>query len=221
MDRGVRQPPLQPRRVKPDGYFGQDRVELVRLLPRPLGVVLDIGCGEGRTGASLRSAGATRIVGIELDEAAAAAAAESYDEVRTGAVESELDSIAGPFDTILLYDLLEHLVDPWEVLRRLHAVASPGARVHVSMPNARHWSLLRDLAVRGTFGYTPAEHRDVTHLRWFTRRDLVDLLESTGWAVDGVDFGALRPASKLAAQLTRGLSAELLAYQLSALAHRR
>ena len=80
---------------------------------------------------------------------------------------------------------------------------------------------LRDLALRGTFGYTPAEHRDITHLRWFTRSDLVELLESTGWAVDGVDFGALRPVSMLAARLTRNLSAELLAYQLSALAHRR
>ena len=73
----------------------------------------------------------------------------------TGAVESELDSIDGPFDTILLYDVLEHLVDPWEVLRQLHGVAAPGARVHVSIPNARHWTLLRDLALRGTFGYTP------------------------------------------------------------------
>lgn len=207
--------------MKPAGYFEQDRVELVRQLPRPLGVVLDVGCGEGRTGASLRSAGATRIVGIELDQAAAAAAAESYDEVREGAVETELDSVAGPFNTILLYDLLEHLVDPWDVLRRLQGVAAPGARVHVSIPNARHWTLLRDLGARGTFGYTPAEHRDVTHLRWFTRSDLVELLESTGWAVDGVDFGALRPVSKLAARLTRNLSAELLAYQLSAIAHRR
>ena len=89
--------------------------------------------------------------------------------MREGPVESELDSIDGPFDTILLYDVLEHLVDPWEVLRQLHGVAAPGARVHVSIPNARHWTLLRDLALRGTFGYTPAEHRDVTHLRWFTR----------------------------------------------------
>jgi hypothetical protein len=93
--------------------------------------------------------------------------------------------------------------------------------VHVSIPNARHWTLLRDLGLRGTFGYTPAEHRDVTHLRWFTRSDLVELLESTGWTVDGVDFGSLRPVSKLAARLTRSLSAELLAYQLSAIAHRR
>jgi 2-polyprenyl-3-methyl-5-hydroxy-6-metoxy-1,4-benzoquinol methylase len=207
--------------VKPEGYFASDRAELVRLLPRPVGRVLDVGCGEGRTAASLREAGATWIAGIELERAAADAAAESYDEVREGPVESELDSIDGPFDTILLYDVLEHLVDPWEVLRRLHGVAAPGARVHVSIPNARHWTLLRDLALRGTFGYTAAEHRDVTHLRWFTPRDLVELLESTGWAVDGVDFGVLRPVSRRVAKLTRNLSAELLAYQLSALAHRR
>lgn len=207
--------------MKPEGYFASDRAELVRQLPHPVGRVLDVGCGEGRTGASLRRAGATWIAGIELDKAAAAVAAESYDDVREGPVESELGAIDGPFDTILAYDLLEHLVDPWQLLRRLHGVAAPRARLHVSVPNARHWSLLRDLALRGTFGYTPAEHRDVTHLRWFTPRDLVELLESTGWSVQGVDFGALRPLSRLAARATRGRSPEFLAYQLSSLARRQ
>jgi SAM-dependent methyltransferase len=207
--------------VKPPGYFEQDRGGLVRRLPRPLGRVLDVGCGEGRTGRSLREAGADWISGLEIDPAAAAAAAAEYDEVRVGPAEEELEHLTGPFDTILLYDVLEHLVDPWELMRKLHGVAAPATRVHVSIPNARHWTLLRDLALRGTFGYTPAEHRDITHLRWFTRGDLVELLESTGWAVDGVDFGALRPVSMLTARLTRNLSAELLAYQLSALAHRR
>jgi 2-polyprenyl-3-methyl-5-hydroxy-6-metoxy-1,4-benzoquinol methylase len=182
--------------------------------------VLDVGCGEGATGRSLRAAGADWISGVELDPVSAAVAENAYDEVRTGPVEERLELLNAPFDTILAYDLLEHLVDPWELLRRLHGVAAPGARLHVSVPNVRHWTLLRDLAVRGTFGYTPAEHRDVTHLRWFTRRDLVELLESTGWRVDGVDFGALRPVSRLAARLTRGRSPEFLAYQLSALSHR-
>jgi SAM-dependent methyltransferase len=206
--------------LKPPGYFEQDRAELVRLLPRPLGRVLDVGCGGGGTAPGLRAAGATWISGVELDPGVAERAAAILDEVRAGAVEDELDHLTGPFDTVLLYDVLEHLVDPWAVLRRLHGVTASGARVHVSVPNARHWTLVRDLVLRGTFGYTPAEHRDVTHLRWFTRRDLVELLESTGWTVDGVGFGALRPVSRLAARLTRGRSPEFLAYQLSALGHR-
>jgi len=205
---------------KPPGYFEQDRGELVRRLPRPLGRVLDVGCGEGGTGRSLREAGAASITGVEIDADAAAVASASYDEVLVGAVEEQLDALAGPFDTILLYDVLEHLVDPWELLRRLHRVGVDGARVHVSVPNARHWTLLRDLALRGTFGYTDAEHRDVTHLRWFTRSDLERLLAGAGWTVDGVSFGELRPVSRLAARLTRGRSPEFLAYQLSALAHR-
>jgi SAM-dependent methyltransferase len=206
--------------LKPPGYFEQDRAELVRLLPRPLGRVLDVGCGRGGTARGLREAGATWVSGVEIDAEVAEAAAAVLDEVRAGPVEAELDGLTGPFDTVLLYDVLEHLVDPWDVLRRLHGVTAAGARVHVSVPNARHWTLVRDLALRGTFGYTPAEHRDVTHLRWFTRRDLVELLESTGWTVDGVEFGALRPVSRLAARVTRNRSPEFLAYQLSALGHR-
>jgi 2-polyprenyl-3-methyl-5-hydroxy-6-metoxy-1,4-benzoquinol methylase len=205
-------------RSKPGGYYGQDRAELVARLPRPLGRVLDIGCGEGGAAVPLREAGASAIVGIEIVAAAAERARTVYDEVHVGAAEQVVPTLVGRFDTILAYDVLEHLVDPAAVLRAAGAVAAEDARLHVSVPNARHVSLLRDLALRGTFGYGPYGHRDATHLRWFTRKDVAALLEGTGWRVVEAWPGRLRPASRVAAAVTRGLSAELLSYQWAVLA---
>lgn len=210
-------PPL-PLGGKPSGYYGQGRADLVARLPRPLGRVLDVGCGEGGAAAALRAAGAEWISGVELYRPAAERAAKVYDQVLADRAENVLERLAGPFDTILLYDVLEHLVDPAAFLRALQGVAAPGARGHVSVPNARHWTLLRDLVVRGTFGYTEAGHRDATHLRWFTRSDIAALLEDAGWSVERVEHGRLHPASALAARVTRGLTAELLVYQWSLLA---
>ena len=73
--------------------------------------------------------------------AAAEVARGVLDEVYEGSVEAALADgrLAGPFDTICCYDVLEHLADPEPVLRSLMALAGPGARLHVSIPNARHF----------------------------------------------------------------------------------
>jgi predicted TPR repeat methyltransferase len=202
---------------KPRSYFAQARPELVAQLPAGLGRVLDVGCGSGGVGRAVRDR-ATFLAGIELDAEAAAEAAEAYDQVLTGRVEDVLAQADGPFDTILTYDLLEHLADPEPVLRRLHGAAATDALLHVSVPNARHWTLVRDLVLRGTFGYTEYGHRDRTHLRWLTRRDLVDLLESAGWHVGQTLHAPLTPAGRALERATGGRSSEFLVYQWSALA---
>jgi len=205
---------------KPSSYFSQARPELVALLPSGrLGRLLDVGCGAGGVGRALRDR-VDFLAGIEVEPQFAAEARTVYDQVLTGKVEDVIDALDAPFDTILAYDLLEHLAQPHEVLRRLQDVAADGALLHVSVPNARHWSLVRDLVVRGTFGYTEWGHRDTTHLRWLTRSDLVQLLETTGWHVQGTAHAPLTSAGRLAERVTRGVSAEFLIYQWSALARR-
>jgi predicted TPR repeat methyltransferase len=203
--------------AKPRSYFEQARPELVAQLPERLGRLLDVGCGAGGVGRALRDR-ADFIAGIELEEEVASAAREAYDQVLVGRVEDVIAQAEGPFDTILAYDLLEHLPEPEGVLRQLRAVAAPGALLHVSMPNARHWTLVRDLVLKGTFGYTAWGHRDRTHLRWVTRRDLVELLEGSGWRVERTAHAPLTPVGRLAERLTGGRSAEFLVYQWSALA---
>jgi 2-polyprenyl-3-methyl-5-hydroxy-6-metoxy-1,4-benzoquinol methylase len=169
---------------KPAGYYGQGRANVIGELPTPLGRVLDVGCGEGGANPHLRAAGATFIAGVELLAEPAAKAVDHYEHVEVGDALDALRRISDEFDTILCYDVLEHLVDPATVLTRLRELIAPAGRLHVSVPNARHWSLVRDLVLGGTFGYSEFGHRDSTHLRWFTRNDMRQLLEQTGWQVE-------------------------------------
>ena len=205
---------------KPSGYYGLERADVVAELPQPIGRALDVGCGEGGVGRSLRAVGATWVSGIEIVPAAAEVARGVLDEVHVGSVEAVLEAggLAGPFDTICCYDVLEHLVDPESVLRALRAVAAPGARLHISIPNARHFSLLIDLLFRGTFGYTQFGHRDATHLRWYTRRDIVALVGEAGWDVEWAVADTFRGRNRYVDRLTLRRAREFLALQWHVLA---
>ena len=168
-------------------YGARQRADVVGLLAPPLGEVLDVGCAEGANADVLRAAGATRIAGIEVDEQFAETARARLDEVLTGSVEDDLPWDAASFDTILCYDVLEHLHDPWTVLARLRALLRPGGRVHVALPNARHTSVWLPLVLRGRFGYAAQGVLDVTHLRFFARRDAEDLVRSAGFELTAVE----------------------------------
>ena len=168
----------------------------ITLLRAPLGRVLDVGCASGANADVLRRQGATRLAGIELDESFAADARNRYDEVVCGSVPEDLAWPDESFDTILAYDVLEHLQDPWSAAKRLAALLKPGGRLHVSLPNARSKALWLPLLLRGTFAYAPEGVMDVTHLRFFTRRDAVALVEAAGLAVESVDHAPPETAKR-------------------------
>jgi 2-polyprenyl-3-methyl-5-hydroxy-6-metoxy-1,4-benzoquinol methylase len=160
--------------------------EKIAMLREPLGRVLDVGCATGANADVLRRHGATHLAGIDADEQFAAAARTRYDEVVCGRVPGDMLWTKESFDTILAYDILEHLADPWTATTRLASMLRPGGQLHVSLPNARSKKLWLPLILRGTFGYEPDGIMDVTHLRFFTRRDAVAMLEAAGLDVIAV-----------------------------------
>jgi hypothetical protein len=85
---------------------------------------------------------------------------------------------------VIAADVLEHLVDPWGVLRRAVALLDPGGTAVVSLPNVRYvltfWRLIRD----GRWPRESAGPFDATHLRWFTPLDARELLEQAGLTVE-------------------------------------
>lgn len=206
---------------KPIEYYDAARTDLIPILPQPLGRVLDVGCHTGRTGRLLRPFLPERLVGIEVNAEAAEVATRFYDEVLVGPAEEVLPALSERFDTILCYDVLEHMVDPWAVLSEAGRLATAGGRLHISVPNARHWSLAFDLMVRGTFRYTSWGHRDDSHLRWFTPRDIEDAAENAGFDVQTRSHPAMSPPQRVLSRLTRGKASEFLVWQWQVLAIRR
>lgn len=208
---------LAGRRGPDYGRMRHDRK--IALLREPLGRVLDVGCATGANAEALRRRGATRLTGIDSDEAFATEARARYDEVVAGQVPGDMLWPRESFDTILAYDILEHLVDPWTTARRLATMLAPGGQLHVSLPNARAKKLWWPLVMQGTFAYEPEGIMDVTHLRFFARRDAVAMVEAAGLQVVSVDHGPPETAKRrLAYRL--GL-AEFLTIQWYVLAQAR
>jgi 2-polyprenyl-3-methyl-5-hydroxy-6-metoxy-1,4-benzoquinol methylase len=193
----------------------------IGLLAAPLGRVLDVGCAEGAGADVLRERGATHIAGLELDEAFAARARERYDEVVVGALPDALAWPDGSFDTVLCYDVLEHVYDPWSAVRRLAALLKPGGQLHLSMPNARNKEVWLPLVLKGRFRYQPEGLMDVTHIRFFTRRDAVEMLEAAGLEVLSVTHPEPESVKRrIASRLTRGWAMEFLTIQWYVLARK-
>lgn len=173
-------------------YIHQDYVpvhliQAARHAPR---VVLDVGCYAGATGAFIkRQHPGARVIGVEPRADAAAVAARRLDAVHTGLLE-QVDFAAagigpGSIDTVVLADVLEHMYNPWNALLLLKPYLSADAQLLVSLPNVRNLWLMERLA-GGAWTYESQGLLDITHIRFFTRREALRLFEETGYRVDSV-----------------------------------
>ena len=172
-------------------YFGHARPEVMALVPSSARKVLDIGCGTGRLGEALKARQQAKVIGIELDEAAATVARMRLDGVIVGDVEQAVpDFPPGSFDAIVCADILEHLRDPGGLLLKARSWLAPDGRLVASIPNVRHNSVVRSL-LEGNWTYEPAGLLDRTHLRFFTRREIEKLFCRAGFAIDELEMGGL------------------------------
>ncbi len=164
---------------KNESYFSNVRTDIFSLLPDKISRVLEVGCGTGETLHFIKTHFKNvTTVGIELTDNAAKAATEKVDIVKNIDIEDikALEGL-GKFDLILLLDVLEHLRDPWEALKNLskNNLLNQGC-VITSIPNARNYSLLFNLMC-GEFKYLDAGVLDKTHLRFFTKKSMIRLID--------------------------------------------
>lgn len=190
---------------KAEKYFSNIRTSFLAELPRnPAAKLLEVGCGRGNTALAARNQEKCGwCAGIELCPGPAAVAAKHLDEVLVGDIEQmPLPFPPAHFDVLLMSEVLEHLRDPWTVLRRLHKLLKPGALVLAGSPNVSHHSVIRML-LRGRWDLTSSGVMDRTHLRWFTPATYRALFEECGFAVVALGPAVpLRPKARILNRLT-------------------
>lgn len=151
--------------------------------------VLDVGCARGDVARALKQRG-YRVTGIEIDPEAAREAEKVCERVIVGDLDrmelrDELPDTE--FDVILFGDVIEHLRSPSRVLIQARQLLAPGGFIGVSVPNVAHASIRLNL-LKGEFNYTDFGILDDSHLRFFTRESLCELLNSSGYAVDSLEM---------------------------------
>jgi 2-polyprenyl-3-methyl-5-hydroxy-6-metoxy-1,4-benzoquinol methylase len=172
---------------KPKDYFQLTRPEMVAFVPESCKKILDVGCGSGGFGQTLKQTRKVEIWGVEPVSTVAAVAATRLDRVIEDIFTPKLDLPRNAFDCIIFNDVLEHVFDPGAALQYARTLLAPGGCIVASIPNIRHFPTMWALIVRGEWIYREFGILDYTHMRFFTKKSIQTVFKDAGFRIDSIN----------------------------------
>lgn len=131
---------------KPLGYYNNDRLEMLKYLPKNTFMILDIGCSDGSFGKMVKDETQSKVWGIEYRKEEANKAEFILDKIYTGPCEQFIEELHEDyFDAIYFNDILENLEDPYKVLKRVKSKLTKNGVVISSISNIRHYKAILKL----------------------------------------------------------------------------
>lgn len=160
--------------------------DLLKMIPQSSKRVIEIGCSSGALAREFKKISPSAYyLGIEIESSYAEMAKRYCDETLVLNIEQADDlfwSSHGDKDCWIFGDALEHLANPWSILKRIHGCLPIGGIVVACIPNAQHWSVQARLSI-GDFRYENEGLLDRTHLRWFTRQTIIEMFHQAGFEI--------------------------------------
>lgn len=206
-------------------YYQNVRTDMLSLIEDKKALkVLEIGAAEGNTLLYLKEKGiASHVSGIELVSIPNSNQNnEKIDSFAIANIEKDKIELDKDYDLIICGDVLEHLVNPWKTLTLLKDHLKKGGTIIYSLPNIRYIGALIKIFLLGSFKYEEHGIFDKTHLRFFCKKDAVELSSDCGLkpkvVKSDLDLPAQLGASKYSQKkivnmLTLGLFKNFLSYQ--------
>lgn len=148
-------------------------------------VVLEFGPANGRMTKYLKEQLDCKVYLVELDEEAGKEALKYGEALVVGDIEAydwyeKYENIR--FDYITFADVLEHLRNPEEVIVRAKQLLKQDGTLLFSVPNLAHNSVIISL-LNNEFEYTKVGLLDNTHIHFFTKNSIENMMNRTGFTV--------------------------------------
>ncbi len=144
---------------------------------------LDVGCGDGQIVKIVRDK-FSEIHGcdisiIALNEAKKAGMLTVCSDLNDGYIPYK-DNL---FDYISALEVLEHVWDPFKLIKEIRRILKPGGRLILTTPNIRYFRNIHTLIFRGSFPHTSTDSFvwGGGHVHYFTRKDLIFLFSHAGF----------------------------------------
>jgi 2-polyprenyl-3-methyl-5-hydroxy-6-metoxy-1,4-benzoquinol methylase len=169
---------------KSPSYYIHSRPELHAFIPKPVKTALDVGCGSGNFGHTLKELYNCEVWGIEPNKEAAIEAGKKIDKSINSIFTDNMPELTGKkFDIIFFNDVLEHLADPENALIACKKLLTKNGHIVASIPNVRWYPVILSLLRYKDFKYELSGVMDKTHLRFFTLKSIHRLFEDSGYKV--------------------------------------
>ncbi len=167
---------------------------MLKYIPEGTKTILEFGCGFGGFSSLVKEKLGTENWAVEIDEKAAQEASKKLDKViNTDALEALQKIPEGYFDCIVLFDILEHLADPYSLLHALKTKLTKKGVVVASIPNIRYYRTFIDFVIHGNWDYKEQGIMDKTHLRFFTYKSIIKTFKQLGFEM--LELEGIHPTS--------------------------
>ncbi len=144
--------------------------------------VLEIGAGPGSIARPLVKLNGCRLTTLEADPNCIPILKKFCVDVIQGDLNSDTwHEVFGDrkFDVVVIADVLEHLVNPWQTLRTVTTLLRPNGYVVSSIPNANHAAMIASI-LNDNVDYRDWGLLDRTHIRFFGVKNIQDLFRQAG-----------------------------------------
>jgi 2-polyprenyl-3-methyl-5-hydroxy-6-metoxy-1,4-benzoquinol methylase len=143
------------------------------------GRILDIGCGSGVISEILHKSG-FEVIGFDISFVALSEYKKlGFDGLISNA-EYSLPFKKNVFDAVWMSEVIEHIVDFQALLMETARVLKPGGKLYLTTPN----SIFYGYRLMYLLGKCPTELQHPFHLRYFSPKFLVKILNRNGFEIE-------------------------------------